>query len=114
MKNETYSRQSSNSLSIIGVILLLVPISIWLLWISIFSSNPSASQAEKVQIFNSYFPLFLRSNSSISLVVLALSVGSIVFTILGQKSANRVFKTGGIFVIIIASVVLLLQTFSML
>ena len=114
MKNATHSDQSSNSLSIIGVTLLLIPISIWVLWISISSSNPSSSQAEKVEIYLSYFPQFLRSSSSISLVVLALSASAIVFAILGRKSANKGFKIGGIFVIIIASLVLLLQMFSML
>lgn len=111
---QTHSPKSNNSLSIVGLVLLLVPILIWALWIGTFSSNPSASQAEKVEIYLSYFPTFLRGGSSISLIVVALAVSSILFTILGRKKANTIFKVVGIFVIIAGSLVLLLQLFTML
>ena len=111
---QTHSPKSNNSLSIVGLVLLLAPILIWTLWIGTFSSNPSASQAEKVEIYLSYFPTFLRGGSSISLIVVALAVSSILFTILGRKKANTIFKVVGIFVIIAGSLVLLLQLFTML
>ncbi|TMI84281.1 MAG: hypothetical protein E6H10_06165 [Bacteroidetes bacterium] len=111
---QTHSPKSNNSLSIVGLVLLLVPILIWALWIGTFSSNPSALQAEKVEIYLSYFPTFLRGGSSISLIVVALAVSSILFTILGRKKANTIFKVVGIFVIIAGSLVLLLQLFTML
>jgi hypothetical protein len=85
-----------------------------MLWINTFSSNPFASQEEKVKIFSSYFPVFLRKMSSISLMVLAAAAGSILFTLAGRKSANRIFKVVGVVVIIVAILLLLLQLFSML
>jgi hypothetical protein len=112
MAAKTYS--PNNGMSIVGLLFLLIPIFILMLWISTFSANPSASQEEKVKIFSSYFPTFLRSTSSISLIVLASAVGALVFTVAGRKSANRIFKVVGIIVIIVASLVLLLQLFSML
>lgn len=114
MKNKRPSLQYKNPLLIIGVILLLIPVCIWALWISIFSSNSASSPAEKVEIFLSYFPHFLRSISAISLVVLALCASSIVFAILGGKSAGGKVKIGSLFVIIMASLFLLLQMFTML
>jgi hypothetical protein len=111
--NKTESPHN-NSLSIAGLILLLVPISIWALWIGIFSSNPSASQPDKLKLFLSYFPTFLRRSSSVGLIVLASTAGSILLTALGRKSATRIVKIVGICVIIVASLVLLLQLFSML
>lgn len=111
---QAHSPKSNNSVSIVGLILLLVPILIWALWIGTFSSNPSASQAEKVEIYLSYFPTFLRRGSSISLIVVALAVSSILFTLLGRKKANTVFRVVGVFVIIAGSLVLLLELFTRL
>jgi hypothetical protein len=111
---QTHSLKSSNSVSIVGLSLLVVPILIWAPWIGTFSSNPSASQADKVELYLSYFPAFLRSTLLISLIVLASAIGSILFTIIGRKSANSVFRVVGIFVIIVGSLVLLLQLFTML
>lgn len=114
MEIKTHFTQNRNWLSIAGLILLLVPISIWILWIGTFSSNPSASQADKVAIFLSYFPSFLRSISSTSLMVVVSAIGSVILTVLGRKSANRVYRIAGKFVIIAAILVLLLQIFTML
>jgi hypothetical protein len=114
MESDSHSPQNRNSLSITGLILLLAPISIWALWIGTISLNPSASQAEKVTIFLSYFPTFLRKTSATSSIVLTSAIGSIVFTMLGQKSASRAFKIVGMFVIFIASLIFFLQLFTML
>ena len=114
MASKTYTPQTHNGMSIVGLLLLLIPIFILILWISTFSSNPSASQEEKVKIFSSYFPTFLRKTSSISIIILASAAGSILFSVAGRKRANRIFKVIGIFVIIVAALVLLLQLFSML
>jgi len=114
MASKAYSPQSHNGLSIVGLLLLLIPIFILMLWINTFSSNPSASQEEKVKMFSSYFPVFLRKMSSISLIVLASAAASILFTLVGRKSASNVFKVVGIIVVIVVALLILLQLFSML
>jgi hypothetical protein len=101
-------------MSITGLLLLLIPISIMVLWNFVFSSNPSASQAEKQRIFYSYFPTFLRKPSSITMVSMGFAAGSILFSVAGRKRANSIFRVLGIVAIIVASLILLLLMFQML
>jgi amino acid transporter len=112
--NKQATIQRNNIMSMTGLLLLLVPLFIMVLWVGVFSSNPAASQAEKQRIFLSYFPMFLRKPSSITLLSMAFTVSSIFFSIAGRKKANRLFSIVGIIAIAIASLLLLLLLFGML
>lgn len=106
--------RNRNWLIISGLLFLVVPVAIFAMWVFVFTANPAAQQTEKVKIFQSWFPSFLRSNSLISLLVIIFSIASILFSLIGQKMANKTFRIVGILVVIAASFVLLLQFFSML
>jgi hypothetical protein len=114
MVNDPYSPPKNNWLSIVGLILFIIPICIWGLWIDTFNTQQDASQAERVEIFLSYFPSFLRTTHSISITVLASSAASIVFTLVGLIWANTFFRVLAIFVVFILILVIVLQLFTML
>lgn len=114
MENKAQYPIKPNGWSIAGFLLLLISVSIWILWINTFSANPTASQADKVAIFLSHFPLFMRNTAATSLLVIVSAIGSIAFTALGQREAKSVYRVLGTIVIILASLVLLLQLFTML
>jgi hypothetical protein len=114
MNGKTNFVQKRNWLTLVGLLLLLISISIWALWISTYSVNPSAPLDEKENLFLSFFPKFLRNNASTSLIVLVSSIGSIVCSILGKRNATRTYRDLGKVVIIIACLILFLQLFSML
>jgi len=114
MKSGSQNAKKSNSLSIVGLILLFVPVSIYILWIIAYSSNPSSTQAESVAIYLSYFPPFLRSIAATSLLLVISAIGSIVVSVFGRKTSNKFFSVIGLLVIIVASFLLFLQIFSLL
>lgn len=106
--------QSSNRLAILGLLFFFVPVGIWGLWISTFSSNPRLTPEEKLNVFLSHFPAFLQSSDSISILVLVSAVASIIFSAVGRGKANDVFKVLTVFVIVVSSLIALLQLFTMM
>ena len=101
-------------LSILGPVLLVPPLLIWALWIQTFSANPAAPQARKREIYLGYFPAFLQSAGALSLLTLVLCVLCIVLTVFGLKGAGVPMKIVGILAIIVSSLVIMLQLFSMM
>ncbi len=101
----------NNTLSLLGALLLIPFFSVLGLWIQTFSANPSASQAQKVEIFLGYFPSFLRSVDAVSTVVLLSTVAAILVSAFGLKRASLLFKVVGIVVIIVGSLATLWQLF---
>jgi hypothetical protein len=114
LENQSHSPKKYHALSITGLLLLLIPVLILGLWIGTFNSNPTATQAEKVAIYMSKFPSFLRNLSTISLIIVGSAIGSILFTIVGRKISKRGINIIDVFVIIVACLIMLLQLFSML
>jgi len=114
MNRSHQKAQTNNRLSIAGLILFLVPVTIYILWIIASSSNPSATQAENVATYLSYFPQFLRSISAISVLLVISAIGSIVLSFIGRRSANKFLRVTGLIVIIAASFLLFLQIFSLM
>jgi hypothetical protein len=99
---------------LLSLFFLFIPIIILGLWIYVFESNPNASQSEKVKVYQSYFPVFMRDNFTVSIIVLMSSLIAIVFASTSLKKANDTVKATGIIVIIVASLIVLLQLFSMM
>lgn len=89
MESKAQNPIKPNGWSVAALLLLLVSVSIWILWINTFSANPTGSQADKVAIFLSHFPLFLRNTTATSILVIASGIGSIAFTVLGQREAKE-------------------------
>lgn len=114
MVNDPSLPPKNNWCSIVGLVLFFVPISIWGLWIRTSYSNQDAAQAEKVEIFLSYFPTYLSSTQSISVTVLASSAASIVLTMVGLIWATTFFRVTAIVVVPILILVMALQVFTML
>ena len=116
MENPTTPNKPSaqNRLSIIGLITFFLPVAIWIRWIYIFQSNDTLAQEEKVEMFLSFFPSFMRTTGSISMFVLITAAAAIVCSAIGRKKADETFKVLNVFVIVLSSIIVLLQLFSMM
>lgn len=114
MEIGTQKIQHNNWLSIAGLLLLFVPVSIYIVWIMAYSANPSATQAESVAIYLSYFQPFMRSITATSVLLVISAIGAIVLSVIGRKSAGKFFSIISLIVIIAASFLLFLQVFSLL
>lgn len=93
---------------------LLIPIEIWGLRIDVFQTNPNVSQPDKVDKYHSYLPGFMRNNLNLSIIVLILGI---IFIVLAAKSIARVLtglKAINIITIVVASLIILLQLFSIM
>jgi hypothetical protein len=108
--------QASNNLRMLlfSVLFLMVPVIVLGLWIYVFENNPGVSQLEKVKIYQSCFPAFMQSNFSLSLIVLVSSLIAIVFAATSIRKTFMSRKIIGITIIIAASIIVLLQLFSMM
>ena len=106
--------KKKNLFSIIGIIFLLPALWVWGAWIKTVRANPSLPQEEKVEIFLGYFPSFIRTVPVTSYMVLLSCVACIVFSAIGLSRATKPFKIVGIIVIVIASLITLLQLFTMM
>src|SRR5438045_5185058 len=107
MQNVSYQtkyRNNSRKL-LLSLLFLIIPIIIWGLWIYVFESNPNAPQSEKVQVYQSYFPGFMRDNFTVSIIVLISSLIAIVFVSIILIKAPAIVKASGIIIIIVASLI---------
>jgi hypothetical protein len=95
-----------------SLLLLFVPLSILILWINVFESNPGASQADKVKLFRTYLPNVIANNTSI--VVLLSSVIALVFASISTTNKFTDYKAINIIVIIISLLISSLTLFSLL
>jgi hypothetical protein len=114
MEQATPTPQHSNTLAIAGLTCLLVPASIWGLWIVVFSLQPARDQAGKVEVFLSFFPPFLRSVAMASDIVLIGAACAIVLSAIGRRRADSLFRPLSVFAIIAGVVLILLQLFTMM
>lgn len=113
-QNSTNRSKSKNGLSIAGLILLIPALWVWGAWIKTVGANPSLPQDDKVEIFLGYFPAFIRSVSITSYIVLISCIACIVISAIGLKHASRPFRIVGIIIIVLASLITLLQLFTMM
>ncbi len=95
-----------------GIICLAIPLSIYLLWISVYEMG--LSQPEQVVIFKSYFPNFLHGRWNITYLGIVFSILAIIFSLKCLKTKNRVWKIINSIVLSISSLLLFLNLFSMM
>lgn len=99
------------TVTLVSLICLSVPISIYGLWIYVFDLG--TSQAERVAIFNDYFPDFLHGRWDITYVGIAFSTAAIAFSSIGLR-LSKMWKVLNIIILIFSSLLLLLNLFSMM
>jgi hypothetical protein len=92
----------------------MVPIIILGLWIYVFENNPDASQMEKIKMYNKYFPAYLQDNFHLSLVSFISSFIAIVFAAKTKIHSSAIHNVIRISIIITASLIILLQLFTMM
>ncbi len=99
-------------LTLVGLICLLIPFSIYGLWIYVFKLG--ASQAERVAIFKDYLPDFLGGRWDATLLSITFCVLAIVFSRISFKLSGKLWKVLNVIILILGSLLLLLNLFSMM
>jgi hypothetical protein len=99
-------------LTILSLICLLIPSSIYALWIYVF--NLGTIQAERVAIFKNYFPDFLNGRWSTTLLSIFFLIVAIIFSSNNLKLMNKKWKILNIIILVISSLLLFLNLFSMM
>ena len=96
----------------ISFILILMPILLYALWI--YSFNSQSNQADRVKMYQSYFPDFLKGRYTISLISLVLCLlGIILSTVTGSRTTS-LLKAINIIVLIAGILVGGLYLFSLM
>jgi hypothetical protein len=98
--------------TLLGFLCLLVPFSIFGLWIYVF--NLGTTQTERVSIFKDYFPSFLTERWGSTLLGMAFCVLAIIFSGISLKLTGKFWKALNILIIIVSSLMLFLNLFSMM
>ena len=101
-------------LTLISVLFFLVPVAIWGLWLYVYENNTALSPLEKSKLFESFFPSSIQSNTHLSLIVIISGILSIVFASIKLNSTTATLKAVNTVTIILVSLILLLQLFSLM
>jgi len=99
-------------LTLLSLISLLIPFSIYALWIYVF--NLGTTQAERVAVFKNYFPDFLNGRWSTTLLSIFFLIVAIIFSCNNLKLAKKNWKILNIIILVISSLLLFLNLFSMM
>ena len=112
MERKTNLTQKHSTMTVVGLLLLLIPVFELVVWFSLYSVNLSDTEFQsyqKTQTALSYFPQFL-GNPLLRLASLIVpTIASLVFVIRGRKTATKVLKVLSNVVLILASLILLLM-----
>jgi len=98
--------------TLLSFICLLVPFSIYGLWIYVF--NLGTTQTERVSIFKDYFPDFLTDRWSSTLLGITFCILAIIFSSISLKLSGKLWKALNILIIVVSSLMLFLNLFSMM
>jgi len=98
--------------SVAGIIFILIPVSIFALWI--YSANTETTQAVSVEIFNSYFPDFLQRRFNTTILSLTISALAIILAIIGLKLPGKIWQNINLLILIVGSLLIFLNLFSMM
>ncbi|SDR94609.1 hypothetical protein SAMN05216503_1476 [Polaribacter sp. KT25b] len=108
MKNQTKKK----ILTLISFICLIIPFIIYSLWI--YVCNLGTTQAERVSIFKNYFPDFLDGRWSTTIVSIIFSISAVIISSINLKHLNGIWKLINIVLLILSSLLLFLNLFSMM
>jgi hypothetical protein len=100
------------TLSFIGVAALSIPLIILGLWIHSF--NHGTTQAERVSLFDTYFPGFLQGRYDTTYLSMIFCILAIVSSIVCLKLSGKFWKVLNILVLGLSGLLLLLNLFSLM
>ena len=115
---QTTNMKSNNSsfkltfFTVLSFISVLIPILIWVLWSYCFNSQ--TNQADRVKMFESYFPESLNGQFTISLISLLLCFLSIILSSIYLNRKTPLLRAISIVVIVAGSLMTLLSLFSLM
>lgn len=101
-----------NILTLISLICLMIPFSIYTLWIYVF--NLGTSQAERVADFKNYFPDFLDGRWSSTIVSIIFCISAVILSSINLKHLKRTWYLMNILIILLSNMLLFLNLFSMM
>lgn len=99
-------------LTFLGLLCFSLPLSIYGLWIH--AANLGHNQSERVAIFNSYFPAYLRGRFDTTLLSIAFCILAIIFCIKSMSLSGKLWEITNIIILILSSLLLFLNLFSMM
>jgi hypothetical protein len=101
-------------LAILGIVFLIVPLLVWSLWILTYYSNTALQQKDRVEIYLSYFPEFLNSVNTISIVVILFTSCSIILSSFASDNESNFMRVVRYSTILLSGSILVLQGWTML
>lgn len=108
--NTKFKSTQLKVLTLVSLICLLIPLSIYGLWIYVFDLG--TTQIERVAIFKAYFPDFLNGRWDTTYLGIAFCVLAIIFSSISLKLSGKFWKSLNMLIIILSSLLLLLNLFS--
>ncbi len=99
-------------LSFVGLIFSAFPIIILGLWIHSF--NHGTTQAERVSLFDNYFPESLRGRFDTAYLSIAFCILSMISAIVSLRLPGKIWKVMNIIVLCLSGVLFFLNLFSMM
>jgi hypothetical protein len=98
--------------TLVSLICLLIPFSIYALWIYVFDLG--TTQSERVALFKNYFPDFLNGRWSTTILSIIFCVIAIIFSSNNLLLSKKNWKILNVIILIISSLLLFLNLFSMM
>jgi hypothetical protein len=99
-------------LTLAGFFILSIPLSILGLWIHAF--NLGNIQADRVAIFDRYFPDFLKGRWDTTILSIAFCILSIILSSISLTLSGKLWKILNIITLVFSILLLLLNLFSMM
>lgn len=110
MKNASQTRLKIFTL--VSFACMSIPVSIYVLWLYVIDLG--STQAERVTIFNSYFPEFLHERWDTTLVSIVFCISSIILSNISLSLSQKIWRILNYIILVISSLLLALNVFSMM
>ena len=96
----------------ISFIFILIPILLWELWNYCFNSQ--SNQAERVKMYNSYFPEFLNGQYTLSIISLLLSFLGTILSLIYFNKRTSFLKIANTIILVAGILMIMLSLFSLM
>jgi hypothetical protein len=98
--------------TIAGTLFLLVPVLLFILWI--IAANRGSNQTESVSIFLSFLPNSIQNVKTITLIEILFCAFALTATAISRKIKGRLWNILNLTVLILSSILLFLNIFSLM
>ncbi len=105
-------RRTVKLFTMLALLASSVPVTIFVLWIK--AANLGSTQAERVAIFYTYLPEFLRGRWNSTYLSIVFCVLAIILSAKGKKSRSRWWRALNILILTVSGGLLALNLFSMM